>query len=70
MHDPTNGGLTRFGRPRNDSLDIMAALSQCCLIRPAFLRTLLRFYEGPVSLAQALHESLKVRARVNCRPWM
>uniref|UniRef100_A0AC34FRZ0 FAM20 C-terminal domain-containing protein n=1 Tax=Panagrolaimus sp. ES5 TaxID=591445 RepID=A0AC34FRZ0_9BILA len=47
-----------FGRTDFDDDDILLPLRQCCVIRPSTLNTLIKFYGGPKSLTQALHESL------------
>jgi hypothetical protein len=47
-----------FGRTDFDDDDILLPLRQCCVIRPSTLNTLIKFYGGPKSLSQALHESL------------
>ena len=47
-----------FGRPNHDEVSILAPLYQCCMIRSSTLATLLRFHNGPVSLSEALRQSL------------
>uniref|UniRef100_A0A915IVD4 FAM20 C-terminal domain-containing protein n=1 Tax=Romanomermis culicivorax TaxID=13658 RepID=A0A915IVD4_ROMCU len=47
-----------FGKTTYDDMDILAPLSQCCVVRPSTLKTLLNFYAGPRTLGQSLAESL------------
>lgn len=47
-----------FGKTMYDDLDILAPLSQCCVVRPSTLKTLLNFYAGPRTLGQSLADSL------------
>ncbi|VDK43286.1 unnamed protein product [Anisakis simplex] len=47
-----------FGRTDVDDEDIILPLRQCCVVRPSTLRTLLKYYKGPVSLTEALHQSM------------
>lgn len=51
--------LFRFGSPHTDDLDILAPLSQCCIVRPSTVKTLLNYYLGPSSLARELRASLR-----------
>lgn len=47
-----------FGKPFHDELSILAPLLQCCEIRASTLKTLLRYHNGPMSLSEAMHESM------------
>lgn len=47
-----------FGKAGHDEMSILAPLYQCCMIRSSTLSTMLKFHNGPVSLGQALKESL------------
>jgi hypothetical protein len=45
-----------FGKTLIDFDDVLYPLTQCCVIRPSTVRTLLQYYSGPVLLTQALHK--------------
>lgn len=45
-----------FGKTDFDDEDILLPLRQCCVIRPSTFLTLMKFYQGPKSLTEALHE--------------
>lgn len=47
-----------FGKTKFDDDDILLPFRQCCVIRPTTLEKLIKFYSGPKSITEALHESL------------
>ncbi|XP_043484767.1 extracellular serine/threonine protein CG31145 [Leptopilina heterotoma] len=47
-----------FGKPFHDEISCLTPILQCCMIKKSTLTTLLRYHNGPLTLGDALRESL------------
>ncbi|XP_051171173.1 extracellular serine/threonine protein CG31145 [Leptopilina boulardi] len=47
-----------FGKPFHDEISCLTPILQCCMIKRSTLTTLLRYHNGPLSLGDALSQSL------------